>query len=130
MAEALSGPAGGAPCQVCDCHVAVDVVTACMAVLQTFPLILAAAFGLPRASITLVSRLVACLSPTLGLGGLWAPLVADKLTNAQIVEAAVQESRRASPSGRAGRKPSPQAPQPWALLALVPSEAVGRSAAA
>jgi hypothetical protein len=81
--------------------VGVDVVKVCMASLPIFLLIVVAAFGPARGRITLIGLLIPCLSATVGLYAPWVPLIADELTNAQIVSTgrariAQQKSQRPS----------------------------------
>ncbi len=81
------GPAASARRRVCGFRVGVDVARACLAMLPTAVLVIAAAFGVLRDPVTLVLLLAICLAATFSLYAFWVPLVPDELTNARMVEA-------------------------------------------
>lgn len=93
------GPAGSARCQVCGCRVGVDVVKACLALLPTLLLVILVALGVLHDPVMLVLLLVICLGVTVTVYAVWVPLVADELSNADMVKTgrariAAQKQRR------------------------------------
>jgi uncharacterized membrane protein YoaK (UPF0700 family) len=83
----LLGPASSARCPVCGYRVGVDVARACLMMLSSLLPVMAAAGGMLRDPVALVTLLLLCLIFMFALYAFWVPLKPDELTNATMVAA-------------------------------------------